>query len=141
MYMNKKTVEEILPQKKPFKFVDTIESLDFEQKSIVCNQMFKKEDFYFSGHFPQKPIVPGVLIIESVAQSSLLLISEILRTKTQIGYLVNVKKATYYVPLKPDDSVIIKSKVNQRVANYFIVKATVLKDNTVIAKMELSLSM
>lgn len=67
-------VEELLPQKEPFKFIDKIEEFDTENEGITCSNLYSAKDYYFEGHFPNHPIVPGVLLIETMAQSGLLLI-------------------------------------------------------------------
>ncbi len=72
--MNNILIKKYLPHRKPFLFVDKI--LAFKPfKYILTVVNVKKTSFYLSGHFPSKPIMPGVLIIEALAQSSGLLIN------------------------------------------------------------------
>ncbi|MBP5329347.1 MAG: 3-hydroxyacyl-ACP dehydratase FabZ [Spirochaetaceae bacterium] len=60
-------IESLIPHRKPFKFVDRIISADKEK--IVAERTFTDEDFFFKGHFPQYPVVPGVILIETMAQA------------------------------------------------------------------------
>ncbi|MDR2314158.1 MAG: 3-hydroxyacyl-ACP dehydratase FabZ [Spirochaetaceae bacterium] len=60
-------IEELLPHRKPFLFVDKIVSLD--EGKIVARHVFGEEEFFFPGHFPRYPVVPGVILIETLAQS------------------------------------------------------------------------
>jgi 3-hydroxyacyl-[acyl-carrier-protein] dehydratase len=60
-------IEELLPHREPFLFVDEIVSADEGQ--IVAKHVFTENEFFFKGHFPRYPVVPGVILIETMAQS------------------------------------------------------------------------
>jgi 3-hydroxyacyl-[acyl-carrier-protein] dehydratase len=62
----KKEVLDLVPQQAPFRFIDEIISLDEEQ--IVGAYRFREDEFFYRGHFPDRPITPGVILIESMAQ-------------------------------------------------------------------------
>lgn len=71
--MKKHYSVEILPHKDPFLFVDQVEEINFEQRSIICSKPFLPEESFFQGHFPGYKIVPGVILTEAIAQSVALL--------------------------------------------------------------------
>lgn len=60
------TIEEALPHRKPFLFVDTLQFAD--EHRIIGTHRFQPDDYFFQGHFPGYPVVPGVLLIEMMAQ-------------------------------------------------------------------------
>jgi 3-hydroxyacyl-[acyl-carrier-protein] dehydratase len=62
-----KEIEALLPHRRPFLFVDEVVSADKER--IVARHVFTEEEFFFAGHFPEYPVVPGVILIETMAQS------------------------------------------------------------------------
>jgi 3-hydroxyacyl-[acyl-carrier-protein] dehydratase len=62
-----KEIEELLPHREPFLFVDEIVSADKER--IVAKHVFTEKEFFFAGHFPGYPVVPGVILVETMAQS------------------------------------------------------------------------
>jgi 3-hydroxyacyl-[acyl-carrier-protein] dehydratase len=62
-----KAILALIPQKHPFRFIDTI--LDLDETSITASYRFHQNEFFFQGHFPGNPITPGVILIEAMAQT------------------------------------------------------------------------
>ncbi|MDR0663689.1 MAG: 3-hydroxyacyl-ACP dehydratase FabZ [Spirochaetaceae bacterium] len=60
-------IVELLPHRKPFLFVDEV--VEASEKRIVARHIFNSDEFFFPGHFPGYPVVPGVILIETMAQS------------------------------------------------------------------------
>ncbi|MDD5618387.1 MAG: hypothetical protein PHG69_04770 [Candidatus Omnitrophica bacterium] len=70
--MDKDKIKKILPHREPMLLIDAV--LDIQVgKSVIAIRKTTKNDFFFEGHFPGKPIMPGTLIVEAMAQASLLL--------------------------------------------------------------------
>lgn len=63
----KQNILDLIPQQPPFRFIDDI--LEVDEKSIVCSYKFKEDEYFYKGHFPKKPITPGVILIEAMAQT------------------------------------------------------------------------
>jgi 3-hydroxyacyl-[acyl-carrier-protein] dehydratase len=59
-------LEDFLPQRPPFRFVD--ELLELDREHVLCKYTFRDEEFFYPGHFPGEPITPGVILIETMAQ-------------------------------------------------------------------------
>lgn len=62
-----KEVLDLIPQQQPFRFIDDI--LDADEKNITATYQFRKDEFFYKGHFPSNPITPGVILIETMAQT------------------------------------------------------------------------
>ena len=100
----RKEKEEMLPHRDPFLFVDEIISADKER--IVARHVFTEEAFFFKGHFPQYPVTPGVILVETMAQSG----GAGLRKLGILGgdalfFLVSVDKVKFRRQVLPGDEV------------------------------------
>ena len=97
-------IESLLPHRKPFLFVDTIES--FDEKGCVCTRKFTDEDFFFKGHFPEYPVVPGVILIETMAQAGGAALSyQKTFAEGSLFFLATVDKVKFRHQVRPGDTV------------------------------------
>lgn len=96
-------IQKILPHRYPFLMVDAIEEME-PKKRIVGIKNVSVNEPYFQGHFPVKPIMPGVLIIESMAQTGgLLLLQEVEDRENKLLYFVAIDHARFRRPVIPGD--------------------------------------
>lgn len=113
MIMDVVEIQKLLPHRYPFLMVDAILELE-RLKYIVGVKNVTINEHHFQGHFPGQPIMPGVLIIESMAQTGgLLLLLEIPDRENKLLYFVAVDDARFRRPVVPGDQLRIEMKVLQ----------------------------
>jgi 3-hydroxyacyl-[acyl-carrier-protein] dehydratase len=102
-----KDIVKILPHRYPFLLVDKILEIDLEKGTIAGQKNVTINEAFFQGHFPDAPIMPGVLILEALAQVGGVLVH--LRSQTsKIAVLLNVNQAKFRHPVRPGDVLILK---------------------------------
>jgi 3-hydroxyacyl-[acyl-carrier-protein] dehydratase len=97
-------IESLLPHRKPFLFVDEIVSAD--ENGSVSTRTFTDEDFFFKGHFPQYPVVPGVILVETMAQAGGAALSFQKKfAEGSLFFLGTVDKVKFRHQVRPGDTV------------------------------------
>jgi 3-hydroxyacyl-[acyl-carrier-protein] dehydratase len=138
MIWDKEKIKSILPQREPFLFIDEIIEIQGTQKVVAVKNINANEDF-FRGHFPNNPIMPGVLIIESMAQATIILYSlcqpQIARNHP--NYYLGKVKAEFLAPALPNNQLIITVTNTKIIANSGLVEAKAEINHKIIAKAEL----
>jgi 3-hydroxyacyl-[acyl-carrier-protein] dehydratase len=111
MIMDVTEIQKILPHRYPFLFVDAIVEME-RLKRVVGIKNVTINESHFQGHFPGKPIMPGVLIIEAMAQTGgLLLLQEVPDRENKLLYFVAVDGARFRRPVVPGDQLKLEIKV------------------------------
>ncbi len=100
--LNVTEIASILPHRYPFLFVDKILEINFEEGFIVGQKNLSFNETFFQGHFPGAPIMPGVLIIEALAQTGAVFIA-LRGFENKTAVLLSVNHAKFRHPVKPGD--------------------------------------
>jgi 3-hydroxyacyl-[acyl-carrier-protein] dehydratase len=111
MLLDINDIQKILPHRYPFLLIDGIEEME-RWKRIVGIKNVTINEHFFQGHFPGKPIMPGVLIIESMAQTGgLLLLQEVPDRERKLLYFVAIDSARFRRPVVPGDRLRLEMNV------------------------------
>jgi 3-hydroxyacyl-[acyl-carrier-protein] dehydratase len=126
-------IREILPHRYPFLLVDRI--LELEPERIVGIKNVTINEPFFIGHFPEFPVMPGVLIVESMAQvAGVLVLSQIEDRKNKLVLLASVEEAKFRKPVRPGDQLRIEMKLAKRKATIAKMFGTATVDGAVVAE-------
>lgn len=108
--MNKEQIEQIIPHRDPFMLIDEVVEMELG-KRIVAKKYIKADDFWFKGHFPDYPVVPGVLMIEMLAQAGAVAMLSMEEHKGKIGFLAGVDNAKFRRQVVPGDTLTLEVEI------------------------------
>ena len=129
-------IRDILPHRYPFLLVDRI--LEMEPERVVGIKNVSVNEPFFIGHFPEYPVMPGVLIIEAMAQvAGVLVLSQIEDRKSKLVLLAGVDGAKFRKPVRPGDQLRIEMKLLKRKASIAKMSGTATVDGSVVAEAEM----
>jgi len=136
----------ILPHREPFLFVDRVLKLE-PDKFIVAERTLRAEEFYFAGHFPGRPIMPGVLIAEALAQTSGLLIglSKQARADTPPtqpkAFFLAVTNIKFTHPALPGDTLGLRAEADRHFGDLFRFHVEATVGRNLVASGSLTLAL
>lgn len=120
MLYNSNDIQKIIPHRYPFLLVDAIESISEDQKTIIARKCVTANEMQYMGHFPQKHVMPGVLIIEALAQTGCVLLLSQEENKGKIGYFAGINKARFKRQVIPGDVLTLKvTLLKEKAGIYF----------------------
>jgi len=108
--MGAKEIMEIIPHRQPFMLLDTIEELEMGVRAKAKKCVTYNEPF-FAGHFPAEPVMPGVLIIEALAQAGAVAILSLPENKGKTAYFGGIDNAKFKGKVVPGDVLILETEI------------------------------
>ena len=132
-----KDIMEIIPHRQPFMLLDTIEELEPGTRALAKKCVTYNEPF-FAGHFPQEPVMPGVLIIEALAQAGAVAILSVEENKGKTAYFAAIQNAKFKGKVIPGDVLMLETSIEKVKGpmGIGIAKATV--NGKIVAQAELT---
>lgn len=137
---NAKEIEKILPHRYPFLLVDRILEINLEENEIIGLKNVTVNEPFFQGHFPGVPIMPGVLILEALAQTGGVLVHQKGYVK-KIAVLLNVTGAKFRKPVLPGDVLHLHAKGLHVSGNGGKIKAKAMIGQVLAVEAELSFAL
>lgn len=135
-----KDVIKILPHRYPFLLIDKIVELDLERGYVLGQKNVTINEFFFQGHFPEAPIMPGVLILEALAQAGGVMV-HLKANNGKIAVLLNVNNAKFRHPVRPGDILFLKGEGIHFSLKGGRVKVTALVNDKVAAEAEIGFAL
>ena len=138
MKLGSNEIKKLIPHRSPFLFIDECEILEKGKKG-VASRVFKDDEYFFQGHFPDNPIVPGVIIVEAMAQTAGIIVSESLTEYDKKSVLfMSVNKAKFRKPVIPNDKIIFEVNFINSVMNVYKFFGIASKENIKVSEAEFS---
>ncbi len=137
MRLGIKEIEEIIPHRHPFLLIDYIE--DYEPGvSAVGYKCVRFREEFFQGHFPEEPVMPGVLTIEALAQVGAVAILSLPENQGKIAYFGGINKCKFKGKVLPGDKLRLETKIIGQKGPVGVGEAVASVDGKVVASAELT---
>jgi UDP-3-O-[3-hydroxymyristoyl] N-acetylglucosamine deacetylase/3-hydroxyacyl-[acyl-carrier-protein] dehydratase len=139
---SKKTLDindimKVLPHRYPFLLIDRIISIDDENSIIIGLKNVTINEPFFGGHFPDKPVMPGVLILEALAQvGGLMITRKVENIDNKLAFFMGIKNAKFRKPVFPGDQLIMEVKLISKRMNAFLFEGKAMVDGQIVAEAE-----
>jgi 3-hydroxyacyl-[acyl-carrier-protein] dehydratase len=132
-----RAIERILPHRYPFLLIDRVDEIGADK--IVARKMVSRNEPHFNGHFPGHPVMPGVLIIEALAQAGALYAAQLVGfdPATQVIYFMAIDKARFRKPVVPGDLLTLEVVPLRKGGAIWKLRGEAKVDGVVVAEAEL----
>ena len=138
MILTQEEIKDLIPHRDPFLFLDRCEIIEIGYKGIGF-RLFTSNEFFFKGHFPDLPIVPGVILIEALAQTAGIVVSKKFESHPNISVLfLSISKAKFRKPVIPEDTIEFHVEFINKVKSVYKFKGVAFKSEIIVCEAEFS---
>ena len=138
--LNKEEIKSIIPQRDPFLMIDEVEEY-VPGESAIAYKNVNEQEWYFKGHFPGNPIMPGVLIAESLAQTGAVAILSMDENKGKNALFGGIDKMKFKRKVVPGDRLKLEVKIIKRKGPIGVGEAIATVNENIVAKGELTFAL
>lgn len=132
-----KEIMEILPHRQPFLLIDTVEEIEPGVRAVARKCVTYNEP-YFAGHFPGEPVMPGVLLIEALAQTGAVAILSMEENRGKTAYFAGINGAKFKQKVVPGDVLTLETEIIKQKGPIGVGKATARVDGEIACVAELT---
>ena|GEM_PF-117247 len=132
-------VKAAIPHREPFLFIDEI--VEYEETRILCKKTFHKDDYFFTGHYPGFPVVPGVLQCEAAMQAGAILLSRMLKNENiddRLPVVAKMGEVRFKRMVHPGDTLFLELKFKNKAAGVYLFHAKVIVGGKTSAQFDVT---
>ena len=129
-------IKKILKQREPFLMLDRV--IELNSSECLASKIFKENEYFFKGHFPENPVVPGVILIEALAQTASIIVLSEDRSKNAI--LSGVEKIKFKKVVLPNKEITLKARIKNKFENFYILRVDAKDEEDVVVTGEIILT-
>ncbi|MBM4002935.1 MAG: beta-hydroxyacyl-ACP dehydratase [Planctomycetes bacterium] len=134
--MTSPEIENAIPHRGPMLLIDTIE--EQSQNAICCSKTFRPDEYFFQGHYPGFPLVPGVILCEAAMQAGAILLSRFVQDGKGVPVATRLNDVKFKKIIRPGDRVLLQVELNERLADAFFLSAKVTCEGKLAARLDFS---
>ena len=123
-----------IPHRAPMLLVDEV--VDRTDQHIHCLKTFNADEFFFRGHYPQSPLVPGVILCEAAMQAGAILLSKHLDNGDNVPVATRMNNVKFKKMIRPGDTIEITVELIERMADAFFLRGNVSCDGSLAVRLE-----
>ena len=135
--LDKEQIKQIIPQREPFLMIDEVENY-IPGESAIAYKNVSEDEYYFKGHFPGNPIMPGVLIVEALAQTGAVAILSMSENQGKNALFGGIDKLKFKMQVKPGDKLKLEVKIIKKKGPVGVGEAIATVAGKIAAKGELT---
>ena len=138
MKLNIEEIKKLIPHRKPFLFIEEL-SIIKKGKIGESFRTFEETEYFFEGHFPNNPIVPGVVIVEAMAQTAGVVVSEnLINANDQSVLFMSINKAKFRKPVLPNYKIKFYVELINNLKNVYKFRGKAFHNDSLVAESEFS---
>ena len=138
MILNIEEIKKLIPHRKPFLFIEECKIIK-KGKIGESFRIFDETEYFFEGHFPDNPIVPGVVIVEAMAQTAGVVVSEnLINTKDQSVLFMSIYKAKFRKPVLPNYKIKFYVELINNIKNVYKFMGKAYHNDSLVSESEFS---
>ena len=127
-----------IPHRAPMLLVDEI--VEQSEQAIVCRKTFHDDEYFVQGHYPDFPLVPGVILCECAAQSGAILLASIVETENAVPVLTRMNDVKFKQMVRPGDTIEMHVKLDEIVSNAYFLTGQVKVGGKMAARLTFACS-
>jgi len=138
LILDSTAIQKVLPHRDPFLFIDSVESMD--GSSIIAKRKVTGQEDFFRGHYPHRPIMPGVLLCECIFQAGAILLAHSQNLGDQASastpVVTRINNVRFRSPVGPGDELTIESSIHEVVSGVYFMKGSIQRGAKRIVSLE-----